>query len=150
MSCRTILLNILGASWLGHGRKSEASLITVCFMYGMVLFLVPGAAFDSQATRDIAWQGYGHFIAIPFLTMATVSGYGLIANINVWCYSQAFRFCGALLGAGIWLWLMWKFTTVGSPFTFGSICALVFLVDSIRIAAMALANLPKPGAPGAL
>lgn len=143
-------LNLLGVFRLGQGPKPEASLIRVCFLYGMILLLVPGAAFDSQATRDIAWAGYGHFMSIPFLMMAMISGYGLIANINGWSYSHVFRFCGALLGSFIWLWLMWKFTAVGSPLTFGSVCALVFLIDSLWVAVMALSGLPKPGATGAL
>lgn len=140
---------VFGAPWLGHGRRLEAALALICLIYGMGLFLFPSLALDSNAIVDLYWSGYGRIIGLPFLLKAILTGLGVIANIKAWPYSQHLRVCGALVGSFIWWGLIWKFVEYGSPFSFGSVCALVFLISSIGIVAMASANLPVPGAPGA-
>jgi hypothetical protein len=128
---------------------AEASLALVCVLYGGLLIVHPESAWDSQATMDLAWQGYARLIAVPFLVKAVFTGLGLIGNIKGWPSSHFLRLVGALFGSFIWVWLITKFIWSGAPFTFGSICAIVFLILSIRIIGMALAGLPHPGAPGA-
>lgn len=145
-----IAAKLMGAPWLGHGRMLEAALSLICLIYGASLLLIASAAFDSQATRDIAWAGNGHLLAIPFLIKAIFTGYGLLANINGWWYSQGARFCGALVGSFLWAGIFTKFVLVGATFSFGSVCCIVFFVGSIRIMGMAAADLPKPGSPGAM
>lgn len=141
---------LFGAPWLGHGRRLEAALTLICGIYGLGLFIFPPLALDSKATVDLYWAGYGRIIAVPFLLKAILTGWGLLANINAWSYSRSLRCCGALVGAFIWWAMIWKFTKYGAPFSFGSVCAVVFLLSSIGIFSMALANRPIPGAPGAL
>lgn len=138
-----------GAPWLGHGRRLEAALALICGIYGVALMFYPVVALDSKATFDLYWQGYGRVIAVPFLLKAIFTGWGLIANIRGRPYSQFLRCVGALIGSFIWSAMIWKFAAFGSPFSFGSICAAIFLLSSIGIVGMASANLPKPGAPGA-
>lgn len=145
-----LLVRILGGPWLGHGRMVELVLSFICLIYGLVLIFDTSASFDSQATRDLAWLGYGNLVGIPFLIKASFSGYGLIANINAWKFSRFSRIIGAFVGSYIWIWILTKFISIGVPFTFGSICAFTFFLCSGRIIGMALANLPVPGAPGIL
>lgn len=139
---------ILGSRWLGHGRFVEALLSFICLTYGLTLLLVPSAPWDSRVTVDLAWQGWGQAIAGPFLLKAALSGTGLVANILGSSTSRYLRLSGALVGSFIWTWLLVKFTLVGAPFSFGAICALAFLVSSVRIVGMSLADLPLPGSPG--
>jgi hypothetical protein len=142
----TWVAKILGAPWLGHGRKTEATLATVCLLYGICLLFVPGAVADSQATRGMQ---HGGVLGLVLILQAGVAGYGLLANIMDWRYSRALRLFGSLVGSFIWGWLLFKFVIVGAPFTFGAVCATVFWADTARVAGMALAGLPIPGAPGA-
>jgi hypothetical protein len=143
-----LIATLLGVPWLGHGRKIEGTLATVCLLYGLALLFVPGAPYDSQATRDVAIEGWGRFLAFPFLLQAMLGGYGLMANIMAWRFSRVLRLFGALLGAFIWAWIAFKFMTTGRPLTFGTVCAVVFWADSVRVIGMVLAGLPAPGAPG--
>lgn len=142
--------HVLGALWLGHGRMTEATLAAIAMIYGVLLFAVPSVPWESQATRDIAWHGYGHLIAVPFLLKALLTGLGLFTNIVGLQHSRFLRLCGASLGSGIWTWVLSKFALNGVPFTFGSVCAFIFLILSVRIIGMAAADLPKPGSPGSL
>lgn len=143
------LARVLGAPWLGHGRMFEFVVCTICALYGLMLLFHPDTIWDSQATRDLAWYAYGRAIAVPFLFKATLTGYGLAANIFGWALSRSSRSCGAGIGCFIWGYLETKFILAGVPFTFGSICAIVFLFGSLRVIVMASMNLPRPGAPGA-
>lgn len=145
-----MLANLLAARWLGHGRAIECYLACVAGLYGLILLAVPGAAFDSSATADLAWHGYGRLIAVPLLLKSLLTGGGLILNIRAARYSRPLRMAGAFVGSVIWIWFalkfasMFAFATVGFPFCAG---AALF---SIRIMGMSAANLPRPGAPGAL
>lgn len=141
---------IVGAKYLGHGRAVESYLGLIALSYGTALLMSPYAQFNSQATIDIAWLGYGHYIGIPLATKGMFTLYGLVANIHGWPYSRLFRFVGALIGSGVWLWFYAKFALLGVPFTFGSFFALFSFLYSIRIMALALADLPRPGVAGAL
>lgn len=144
-----LFARMLGAPWLGHGRMFEFVVGTICASYGLVLLFHPDALWDSQATRDLAWYAYGRVIAVPFLLKAIFTGYGLAANIFGWPLSRLSRSVGAVVGCFIWGWMETKFALAGVPLTFGSICAVVFFLGSLRVIGMASMGLPTPGAPGA-
>lgn len=141
---------LFGVRILGHGRAMECFLTLVALSYGLALLLVPGAQFESQATRDLAWLGYGHWISLPLIIKGLFSGYGLWANIKNRRFSRHLRFLGGLVGSGVWLWFLAKFHLVGATFSFGSFFAFYAFWFSIRIMALSLADLPRPGTPGAL
>ncbi len=135
---------------LGHGRAQETYLTLVAGTYGIALLLSTEAQFDSQATRDLAWWGQAHWIAYLLILKSMLSGYGVISNRKNWAASQIFRFAGALVGFLAWSWFLAKFSLLGVPFTFGSFFAFWSCLFSVRIMALALANLPTPGQPGAM
>src|SRR5205823_3222011 len=143
----TVLLTVFAARWLGHGRATEFMLSCVALIYGVIL-LTPAGRTPSVATGDLVYLGYGNWLALPFLAKAALSGGGLVANISGWPGSRYLRFSGAFLGTLIWTWYVAKlalveyFGFIGFPF-----CLMASLV-SVRIMAMSLADLPKPGAPG--
>lgn len=141
---------LLAAPWLGHGRAVEAYLTIVAGVYGALLLFVPDGAFNSQITADIAWLGYGYYLAIPLLGKAALNGAGLIGNIRGNPGSRSLRFVGAMLGTTIWLFLAAKFFLVGAAATAGFSFCLVAILFSIRIMGLALADLPNPGRPGVL
>lgn len=145
-----ILLTIFAARVLGHGRALESYLTAFAGSYGIALLFVPEAAFSSQATRDLAWQGYGQLVAIPFILKAIFSGYGLLANIYDWRMSRQARVTGACFGLWIWSSMLGKFILIGTPYTVGSFAAGWCFYYSIRIIALALSDLPKPGVAGRL
>lgn len=145
-----IVLALFAARYLGHGRVIESFLVLFAGTYGIALLFVPDAAFSSSATRDLAWMGYGQFVAIPFILKSIFSGYGLIANIFAWSYSRLFRIIGATFGLWIWSTMVLKFIFVGTPFTVGTFAAGWSFYYSIRIIALALVDLPRPGVPGKL
>lgn len=139
----------LAAPWLGHGRAVECYLAIVAGLYGLLLLLVPGAAFDSKATVDIAWLGYGHYLSLPLLAKAILTGSGLVLNIKGKQISRKLRFFGALIGTAIWTFLAVKFLAIGAAASVGFPFCAMALLFSIRIMGLALAGLPRPGAPGA-
>lgn len=143
---------ILLARWLGHGRRIEVLFTCLCASYGTVLLFIPHTLFDSQATRylELVWVGYGWVIALPFLLTALLAGFGVMFNILGIAGSRHLRVAGAITGSMIWAWYLLKFTTMGLPATFGAFCCLWFLINSTAIIGLALANLPRPGAPGTL
>lgn len=143
------LVRMLAAPWLGHGRATECYLVFVSGLYG-VLLLIPGAAFDSAATADLAWSGYGHLVALPLLTQAVFAGAGLLGNIRGWPLSRLWRFIGASMGFLIWTWYAAKFTAIGDLATVGLPFCVVAGLFSIRIMGLALAGVPRSGAPGAM
>lgn len=143
------IVSLFAARWLGHGRAVESYLSAVGAIYGLAL-IEPGAAFDSKATFDIAWWGYGYWLSTILIAYGVASGVGLIGNIKGWQCSKAIRFSAACSGFMIWSWFSFKFAVLGNfaavgfPFTF---CAALY---SIRIMGLSLAGLPRPGAPGAM
>ena len=150
MSYHDRLAIVFAASWLGHGRAIECYLALVAGLYGTTLLAVPDAAYDSKATIDIAWTGYGSLLAIPLLAKAGLTGAGLILNVLGCRGSRLPRFFGALLGSLIWSWLATKLILIGAVATTGFPFCVGASLFSVRIMGMALANLPRPGAPGAL
>jgi hypothetical protein len=109
---------------------------------------VPDAAFDSKATVDIAWLGYGHLLGIPLLVKSILTGSGLILNIRGYKASRKLRFFGALLGTFIWTFLTVKFLGIGATASVGFPFCVPAWLFSVRIMGLALADLPRPGAPG--
>lgn len=145
-----IIYHVFAARWLGHGRAIEAYLILVCGTYAAILLIHPSSAADSPATLDLYWSGNSQFVAMIFVAKALTSGTGLVLNIVNLPGSRFFRISGACLGSVIWAWYVAKFSLVGEPATLGMVFAAVSFLVSIRIMGMAYANLPRPGAPGAL
>lgn len=144
------LIIVLAAPWLGHGRAVECFFAVAAFLQGAFFLFIPDALRESQATADLAWHVAQWIVALPFLVMAALTGTGLIFNILGYRYSRQLRFIGASLAVAIWTWISAKFIIIGSPAAFGSplcICAALF---SVRVMGMSLANLPMPGAPGAM
>ena len=141
---------IFAAPWLGHGRATESYLAGVAILYGAILLLLPNAAFDSDATNDIAWWGYGHLLCIPMLTYAVFTTIGLLGNIRAWPFSRTCRFIGATLGVAIWTWYATKFAALGLLATVGFPFSTIAAIFSLRIMGLALIGLPRPGAPGAM
>jgi len=143
-------VSILAAPWLGHGRAVECFLTCVAAMQGLILLFDTTAAYDSKATVDLAWWGYGQWLALPFLVKATLSGSGLIFNIHGLPYSRALRFSGAFVGCMIWTWYAAKLLLLGAPAAMGTPFCIMSALFSMRIMGLALAGLPRPGAPGAM
>lgn len=143
-----LLLSMVGARLLGHGRMFELTVGTICALYGTMILFHSDTLWDSQATRDLSYFMFGRVIAAPFLLKAALTGYGLAGNIYGWRYSRSLRFYGALVGCCVWAFLETKFVLVGVPFTFGSICTMVFFLGSLRVIIMTSLDLPIPGAPG--
>lgn len=141
-----IVLLLLGARWIGHGRAVESLFTIIALTYGIALLVDSNVLLYSQATVDLVWWHSGNLIvASALLIKAGLSGSGLIANINAWPYSRALRFTGALIGSMIWVWYLSKYSLAGTPVNLGAIFSVWAFVYSIRIMAMALANLPRPG-----
>jgi hypothetical protein len=156
------ILCILGATWLGHGRASELMLTFILAFSGLILFFLPNGVWLSQLTIDIAWAGYGNFVSYPFLTAAAIKGLGLYMNIVGAPMSRAVRFVGAFLAGFLWAWYCAKFALLGAPGPNGvpldlNVAQIIAIstaftgvLFSIRVMAMAMANLPVPGALGRL
>jgi len=145
------LAYIFLAPWLGHGRATEALMCGFSLVYAAVL-MPEAAAFDSQATREIALAGYGQFLLVPFLVHGVVSGVGLLLNINGCCGSTSrwLRFIAAMMFCYIGIWFAAQFIQVGAIGAFGFPFAVVAPIFSMRTMVMAILDLPRPGAPGAL
>lgn len=143
------IIRLFAAPWLGHGRATECFLLGVGALYGAIL-LLPDAAFDSDATADLAWWGYGHWVALPLLIYAVLAGAGLFGNIRGWPLSRTWRFLGAMLGFAIWTWYAAKFAALGQLAAVGFPFSTIAAIFSIRIMGLALVGLPRPGAPGAM
>lgn len=145
-----VVLTIFAAKYLGHGRAMESFLACFAGSYGVALLFVPEAAFSSTSTEDIAWMGYGQLVALPFLAKSALTAYGLVGNIWDFPYSRQFRIVGASVGLWIWSTMILKFIWVGTPYTVGVFAAGWCFYHSVRVIALALANLPRPGHPGSL
>ncbi len=144
-----MITTIVGARWLGHGRATEFMLSLIALLYGIIL-LFSGAAGESVATWDLALWGYGHWIAVPFIVKAVLSGSGLVGNLRGWPFSATLRFSGAFLGSVLWAWYLVKLLLFGAIGSLGFSFCVIAAIMSIRIMAMSRANLPLPGAPGAV
>lgn len=149
MDIRGVLTFFCAAPWLGHGRATECSLAMTAMLYGVLFLTVPGTPFDSKATWEIAWLGYGNWLAYPFLAKAILTGSGLVMNIRGIRGASWLRFAGAWLGFLIWTWLASQFALNHSMVTGFPFC-IVAALFSLRIMALSLAGLPIPGAPGRL
>lgn len=142
---------ILGARWLGHGRALEAFLALICAIYAGILLLVPGAAFQSQATAQFVWEGvHPIWIAMPFILKTVFTTIGLYRNIQGLSWSRFYRIVGALIGTFTWSWYLTQFIAYDAVGALGTATCIGGIVASIRIIGMAGANLPPPGAPGQL
>ncbi len=131
---------------------TECFLASVCAIYAVILLFAPNATLESQVTKDITlfWWGYGRLLAIPFALKAVLTGGGLIANINGYAFSKHMRVSGACVGTMIWVWYATKFVLIGDIAFIGFPFVVVSFLMSIRIIGMSLADLPRPGAVGAL
>lgn len=153
-----LLLKLLGASWLGHGRASELALALVLGLSGTLLFITPQGVWLSQLTLDIAYAGYGNYVAYPPLLTAAIKISGLVLNVRGYVLSQPVRFLGAFLAWFLWAWFCIKFflltghqtPTLGLAQAIALSCAIVGVLFSTRIMFMAAAGLPVPGSPGRL
>jgi hypothetical protein len=141
---------ILAAPWLGHGRATEALLTIGCIIYGTIVLIAPSTMFHSRAVEELAWEGYGRWLAAPFFLKAALSGSGLTRNVLGRPGSQVLRFFGGMAGAGIWAWIFCQSIKIDDVATIGFAFSGPFFLISIRIMALAWANLPSPGAPGRL
>ena len=124
------LANFFGARWLGHGRATEAYFATVAAVYAAFLALLPHAAQDSSATRDL---DAGSWVALPFGLVATLGFLGLVGNLKGWPWSRTARFLSAWFGAMIYVWYAWRFCSLGSPAAFGVPFAIAAVPYLLRV-----------------
>lgn len=141
---------VFAGTALGHGRMTECALATVCLLYGLILAAAPDAVYRSIDVADLAWTGPGRLIAIPFLLKALLTGSGVWANICGQEGSRTLRFLGALVGVLIWVWIAANLAMTQEFCALGFSVSIVNAGLSVRIMALSLANLPRPGAPGRL
>lgn len=142
------LAYILIAPQLGHGRATEFLLACMAGSYGLALILDPSLGFDNQATRGLFWKGMGEYIAVGLLTKATLSSWGLIANLKDWPFEDYIRFFGGFVGSCVWLWFFFQFNFESATGAFGTFACFWFFMFSIRIMGMSFLGLPIPGTPG--
>lgn len=127
-------------TWMGI----ELLLAIYCLQYGLMLLLIPGSRYDSVLTVDLAWQGYGASLGLPFLLKAAFTGSGVIANLRGCYFSWLFRFVGAFIGAMIWIAMSLKYLSSTAEFSFGMVVSIDCFVISILIMAMAWHDFPEP------
>lgn len=144
-----MLIAILGARALGHGRALETFLAFVCFVYACILAFIPDAPYQSSATADLAWY-YGRGLALPFLIIAIFAGWGVYSNKKGLPYSRQCRIIGALIGTFTWTFFLVKFGATDSIGALGTALCIGGIVASLRIMGMAMADLPQPGSPSQL
>jgi|SRR6185312_1930295 len=142
------VLRLFGVPWLGHGRGTEFCLFAVAALYTAILLVLPNAAEHSQATRELFWSGNARLLVAPMASAATLSGYGLLANIRGLPFEQAARFAGAGVGLVIWVWFVTSFILAHAIATPGCVFSFIAVWTSVRIMILALAGLPPPAAPG--
>lgn len=142
------ILVLFGIPWLGHGRRAEFLLACASALYATLLLFVSNASEHSQATVSLFWEGHGRLLFYPLAINATLSGYGLVANVNVWRWSRMARFTGAFFGFIIWLWFAVKFYALGACATPGFVFSCVAVYACVGIMVLSVANVPRPGAPG--
>jgi hypothetical protein len=135
---------------LGHGRAVEAGLSLALWLTAILLIGFPGAALSTKVTGDIFEAGNEIYLIVPVLCAANITALGLIFNIRGIRYSQALRITGALLGSAIWISFLAKTIAVGLGAAPIVAWLIVAIIGTLRVAVMAGANLPRPGAPGAL
>lgn len=127
-------------TWLGI----ESLLATFCLQYGLVLILIPQSRYDSVLVADLAWQGYGALLGIPFLLKAVFTGFGVIVNLRGHSYSWLLRFIGAFFGTIIWFWMTLKYFSSTATLSFATIISFDCMILSICIMAMAWHDFPEP------
>jgi hypothetical protein len=139
---------VFGVYQFGSGRMTELTLAFICGLYGLILLFAPAQALHSSDLSDLAWAGLGRMIAIPFLVKSVITGIGLARNIRGDKHSRQLRFIGALIGTFIWSWIATNLAYNGSFGALGFPVSVTFTYLSIRIMALACANLPVPGTAG--
>jgi len=117
-----LVVRVFLAPELGYGRAVECGLALGLWLSALQMMLFPAAA---EVTR--------------------VTG----ANITGHPWSQGMRIIGLLGGLAVWTWFLYKAIAVGLIAAPGVALIALAIVGSLRQAALAWANLPFPGAPGA-
>lgn len=143
----TLYVSFLGP-WLGNGRATEMYLTFVALFTGYNLTINPKAAFESQATYDIAWLGYGQWLGAGFIAIGTLQGVGLLLNVLGWRHSVPLRISGAWLAVLVWSFICAKFGLLGSTGAVGFPHTFADVLFSTRALVMACCGYPRPGSPG--
>ena len=144
-----VLITLVIARHLGHGRRLEFYLALVALLSSIILFWHPAGAARSHAMAELFWQGLGNYLFVPPLVVAAVSMYGLWANVRDWPLSRPARFLGAAFGLWIWFVYAAKLYVLGNIDTFGfSFSILAAFFGEVGVMFMVAANLPRPGARG--
>lgn len=131
--------------WYAQTRPTEIGLTILCLGYGLYLTFIPEAAYASQILSEIAWLGYGPLIGLPFFLKAIFTGWGVTANIYGLPYSRFFRCFGACIGSSIWGWTILQDYDADKIVSFISFVCAIFILSSLWVFTMSLANLPRPG-----
>lgn len=134
---------IFGVKYIGSGLASDVFLFNVAILYGVTILAVPSKLFATSALFDLAWGGWGRWLAVPFLIKATLTGTGIIMAIMEKRYARLFRFSGAVVGSIIWYWFIAKYLFVGEILALGFPFSIVGAAFSLRILAISWANLPR-------
>jgi hypothetical protein len=144
-----VILLIVAARHLGHGRRMEGYLIISKGLGFIILFLFPDSFKLSASLFDIFWAGYAHYVCIPFGIAFALSLHGLVGNILGWEHSRVVRFLGAFLGFSIWTWWAAKLIYTGDVATAGLFLTVpAAFYGEAGVMFLALVNRPEPGAPG--
>lgn len=134
---------IFGVKYIGSGLASDVFLFGVTAIYAALLLAVPGQMFDNKALFDLAWDGWGRWLAVPFLIKAILTGAGIVMTIMKKPYARFFRFSGSMVGSIIWYWFIAKYLFVGEILALGFPFSIVGAAFSLRILAISWANLPR-------
>jgi hypothetical protein len=119
-----LVLLIVAARHLGHGRRMEGYLVISKAMGMFIMFLFPGSFRESMSLESIFWAGYAHYVFAPFAVSFVFSFHGLFGNIFNWKYSRLCRFLGGFTGFFIWIWFIGKLIHTGDIGTIGLILAI--------------------------
>lgn len=142
------LLMLFGAKRLGHGRRTEATILSILFVYALLLTLVPQGASLGLATQDRVLVDNPEYLYLPMYAAAGISLIGLFNNCFGLPYSHPFRFVGALMSAVIFVWFIVKCAHDGDYCNLGFATAIVLFPTSMVVMTFALAGLPDAGSPG--
>lgn len=144
-----VLIALIGARWLGHGRRMEGYLVLVAGFGTLILCTHPLSAEFAHSLESIFWMGYGKYIFIPYLAVFVISGYGLVGNKFDWPSSRWARFIGATLGFLLWITYSVQLYHLNLIATPGFILGFPLAVyGELGVMIASAANVPRPGAPG--
>lgn len=138
---------VFGVKYLGHGLGTDVFLFLATTLYAIIILIVPNEMLANGALWDLAWNGWGRWLAVPFIIKSILTGTGVVTTIAKKSCGRYFRFNGGLVGITIWYWFIVKYIFVGEILALGFSFSIVAALFSLRILAISWANLPRQGIP---